>query len=67
MLKNFTAKGNELYANVNQANKGMVNLSDVRKTDEAGAELEGYVTADGQNIDDTYCNNLASSCLQKCI
>ena len=45
----------------------MVNLSDVRKTDEAGAELEGYVTADGQNIDDTYCNNLASSCLQKCI
>ncbi|MGM9687590.1 MAG: RagB/SusD family nutrient uptake outer membrane protein [Alloprevotella sp.] len=67
MLKNFTAKGNALYANVNMANKGQVNLSDVRKTDEQGVEIEGYVTADGQEITDSYCNTLASQCLQKSI
>ena len=67
MLKNFTAKGNTLYANVNMANKGQVNLSDVRKTDEQGVAIDGYLTADGQEITDSYCNTLASQCLQKSI
>lgn len=67
MLKNFTAKGNSLYAQVNLKNKGMVNISDVRNVNEQGVEIDGYTTKDGQAINDTYCNNLANECLQKAI
>ena len=56
MLKDFIGKDNA---------SGRVNMTDVAVLDAEGKETGSYTTADGQAIDNDYCNALAKQCLQK--